>query len=930
MRSLNSKLAGLVAAAVLGAVALGSLAAAWRDAQSRLNSKREELTAFAGLLATMAGEPMSRGDKTAVARTLTAIGRRADIRYARVSDSALRSVAEFGTGVIVSRRAGPVDAAPELNPWTTIYLGTYPVTADIISGGKRLGRLVLIADLSGLRTALIDSLVSSLIAGAFVALIGIAAAFRLQRRLTAPIQRLTAAMQDVRDKRDYERAVPHASNDEIGQMVDAFNAMLAEIRARDRDLMAHRDRLELEVAERTAEYLEAKDSAEAANAAKSDFLATMSHEIRTPMNGMLVMAELMSVSGLTPRLQRYADVLVKSGQSLLAIINDILDVSKIEAGKLSLDVIEVDPRAIIDDVLKLFSERAATKGLDLAGYVSPDVPRRIAADPVRLNQILSNLVNNALKFTDQGGIFVELVTRRASRGDPARLVLSVTDSGIGLAKDKVDTIFEAFSQADQSTTRRYGGTGIGLTICRRLAEAMGGAITVRSEEGRGSEFIVDIPLTVIEAAATSQAFSHHGALALIALADGPSRRALKRVANDCGYDVAFADPAAVTVGEAAHASVILAEAHILERLGSQPPGVTARRHKLAPLAIALTRFGSSRQADGAQDGIADASLELPVSTADATALLAACMSGRTGLRALTEITSVTANAKAALKRFPGVHVLAADDGAVNRELLVEALSRLDVNVTCVENGREALAALKTGRFDLVFMDGSMPVMDGFDSCRAIRAWETEMGREAMPVIALTAHVVGEQADAWRSAGMNACITKPFTLAALHACLERWLVPGAQMTSATTGDRNVTPHSQPGVGDDADLIDHQILDDMRGMQHAGQDLVARIVALYGEHAPAAFARLTEAASSGDTLRVADAAHALKSLSLSIGATRVASLCGEIEHQAREHGTEETGAVNEELGEALNATIAALKDDAAMPAAEGATGRAASVA
>ena len=179
----------------------------------------------------------------------------------------------------------------------------------------------------------------------------------------------------------------------------------------------------------------------------------------------------------------------------------------------------------------------------------------------------------------------------------------------------------------------------------------------------------------------------------------------------------------------------------------------------------------------------------------------------------------------------------------------------------------------------------MPVMDGFDSCRAIRAWEKEIGREAMPVIALTAHVVGEQADAWRSAGMNACITKPFTLAALHACLERWLAPGTRTTSATTDDRNAAPHSQPGAGDDADLIDHQILDEMRGMQHVGQDLVTRIVALYGEHAPAAYARLTAAASSGENLRVADAAHALKSLSLSIGASRVASLCGEIERRAR---------------------------------------------
>ncbi len=922
MRSLNSKLAGLVAVAVLGAVALGSCVAAWRDAQSRLDSKREELSAYAGLLATMAGEPMSRGDKAAATRVLTSIGRRPDIRYARLTDTTSRLVAEFGTGVIVSRQSGPIDAAPELNPFTTIYLGTYPVAADVIAGGTTAGRLVMIADLSSLRAALLDSLASSLLAGALVAMIGIAAATRLQRRLTRPIGRLTRAMQDVRDRRDYAHAVPHASGDEIGQMVDAFNAMLAEIRVRDGDLTAHRDRLEIEVAERTAEYLAAKDSAEAANAAKSDFLATMSHEIRTPMNGMLVMAELMSVSGLSPRLQRYSDVLVKSGHSLLAIINDILDFSKIESGKMTLEAVPVDPRAIVDDVLKLFSERASSKGLDLGGYVSPEVPRRLAADPVRLNQILSNLVNNALKFTESGGISIDLSVQGETSDGALRLVLDVTDTGIGIADDKLTAIFEAFSQADQSTTRRFGGTGIGLTICRRLTEAMAGAIKVRSKEGFGSTFSVEFCATAIEPPSPLAVSPRRGIIALIALPDGPSRRALKRMARDCGFEVLAADPASITSADAAYAGVIIAETRTLKRL--RPDALDAAS---APITIALTRFGASRQANNTAQGAADATLEMPVSTAEAMLLLGACAGGRTELRVLTQNANLVANSTTSLKRFPGVRILAADDGAVNRELLIEALSRLDVSVTCVENGREALEAMKSGGFDLVFMDGSMPVMDGFEACRAMRAFEVETGRTALPVIALTAHVLGELADAWRDAGMNACLTKPFTLASLQACLDRWLAdPG--VAAAAPADEAVpdTDSSNPPAGTgDVVFVDRGTLDAMRDMQQSGEDLVARMIAIYGDHAPKAYERLRDAMHGQGHLSTADAAHALKSLSLSIGAIKVSVMCGEIEVLARAEGIGRIDALVEQLGPCLAATIAALEALASAAADTRETGR-----
>ncbi|MBM3519571.1 MAG: hybrid sensor histidine kinase/response regulator, partial [Alphaproteobacteria bacterium] len=281
---------------------------------------------------------------------------------------------------------------------------------------------------------------------------------------------------------------------ETGLLIDAFNRMMAEIRVRDQALEGSRQTLEMKVAERTRQLKTAKEVAEVANRAKSDFLATMTHEIRTPMNGLMVMAELLNAANLGPRQQRYAEIVLKSGQGLLSIINDLLDLSKIEAGKLDLEKIPVDPTAIADDVVGLFWEHAAGKGLDLAARSSPTVPRKVLADPVRLNQILTNLTNNALKFTETGQVLISL------HFEAGRLVISVADSGIGIRREKIDRLFEAFTQADQSTTRRYGGTGLGLTICRRLVDAMGGVITVQSEFGKGSIFRVSIPVDIAEPA----------------------------------------------------------------------------------------------------------------------------------------------------------------------------------------------------------------------------------------------------------------------------------------------------------------------------------------------------------------------------------------------------------------------------------------------
>ena len=780
LRSIRTKLTVLVLATVVSSVLLVSAVFAWIDLDHRFQAKRHELQGIAAAFATSVAYPLANRELDNVARTLSAVGRIPGLTYARVSDGEGRPVHQFGFGVVVTNQIGAVEANPDIGPFTALYLATYPVAAPIISGGNRIGQVTLIADLSSLRGAVADSILSALIAATMAATFGLLLSRRLQRGIMRPISKLTYAMQDVARTKDFDRQVEKTSRDEISQLVDAFNTMLTEVRTRDVALGRHRDHLETTVTERTAELASAKRVAEDASAAKSEFLATMSHEVRTPLNGMLVVAELMATATLTPRVKRYADVLLTSGQTLLAIINDILDFSKIEAGKLQLEALPVRPQRLVDDVAQLFSARAVAKGLQLIAEVQPDVPEMVVTDPVRLTQILSNLVGNAIKFTETGGVGINVRFAAASVTAPQALLVEVLDTGIGIPADKLTAVFDAFSQADQSTTRRFGGTGFGLTICKRLANAMGGEIQVKSEAGQGSTFSVRIPV------------------------------------------------------EAADAATIAAIA--------------------------------------AQEQAASASTDN-------------------------------------LRTFSGIRVLAADDNAVNREVLGEALSRLGAEVVCVEDGRAAVAAIQAGTFDLVLMDCSMPVMDGYAATRAIRAWERQSGREQLPVVALTAHVIGEQANVWREAGMTGYLTKPYTLKSLGACLTEALGPrSADDNAATAAMAEVD--SSPTIKSLDLLLDTEVLHSIAEMQSPGDDLVGRVVKLYATHAPRAFETLLTVMDSANPIAIAEAAHALRSLSRNIGAVRVGDLCTQLEAQARDGDLSRVSDQCQEIQLALPATIAAL--------------------
>ncbi len=578
----------------------------------------------------------------------------------------------------------------------------------------------------------------------------------------------------------------------------------------------------------------------------------MSHEIRTPMNGLLVMAELLARADLPPRARRQAEVIARSGENLLTIINDILDFSKIEAGKLTLETMAVDPAVTVDQTLRVFADRAREKGLDLAAFLRVDPGTLVHADPVRLAQVLANLVGNAIKFTEAGAVTVEA----AISGDMVRV--SVKDSGIGIPAERIPAMFEAFEQADRSTTRRFGGTGLGLSIARRLVEAMGGAIGVESTLGKGSTFSFTLPIA--ERAAAPAAVAPHGRIAVVALSGSATAALAAEILTAGGFQVVTGPGS-----DAGAAALVLTDA-------GGPPAWCKPHVGPETVVSACVPLGAAVGETGPAD------LAWPLSTEDLRGLAATIAAGRR-----PEAVQRAAPDPATERRFPGFTVLVADDGEVNREVARSALAALGATAVCVENGRQAVEAVARGGFDLVLMDGSMPELDGFEATRRIRERERTEGLPRLPVVAVTAHVVGAAADEWERSGMDGVLRKPFKMADLAAILARF-------APENRTDENDAPPigAEQAAEEEAEaFFDPRPLADLRA--RPGGDVVAtRVIAMFARSTDEMLARLEAAVSRGDPDAIGSAAHALKSMCLNIGAAELARLCSTIERAAREQG------------------------------------------
>jgi signal transduction histidine kinase/CheY-like chemotaxis protein/HPt (histidine-containing phosphotransfer) domain-containing protein len=714
---------------------------------------------------------------------------------------------------------------------------------------------------------------SLLLVAALGAALLVLLAVAARRLLLVPAGRIAAALERMRVEGRLEHLDAGVSAREWSAFVEHFNG-LVDANARAERALAR-----------------ARDEALALAQARSDFLAKMSHEIRTPMNGLLGVVGLLLETRLDATQRDYVLAIQRSGQALLAMINDILDLSKVEAGKLAIEPLSFDLRVAMEEMGDLLAGRAQEKGLDFVIRVAPEAPRRVVGDPGRIRQVLINLVENAIKFTDQGFVRVNVELVGASAGK-ARLRFAVEDSGIGIPRSEHERIFDRFAQAESSRGGRPRGTGLGLALCRELAGLMGGRLSVESEEGKGSRFTLELALPVDQVVpqARSAEPGLEGVRVLVADPDEANRTVLLERVAAFGAE---AEPAATgaeviaAIGEADRRGAPFGIVVLDARLPDMNPAqlvelLGALRLGARPVLVLVTTHG--RPGEGrryAELGFA-AYFVKPVREADLREGLALAWLQRNLPRPQPLITrhslaEARGRARSGMPPAPRpapLRVLVVEDNAVNQRLAMSLLEQLGCRVDVAGSGGEAVSLVARLSYDLVFMDCQMPEMDGYEATRQIRASDAPSAQ--VPIIGLSA-VQGEQ-ERCLAAGMNDYLTKPISLEALAAMVESWAGGGRAGALPAAGPASETVAA---AGDSECVLDPVPLDQLRELD-AG--LAGEIRRLFLSETPLRLVELSRAVEGGAVADIQRLAHSLKGSCLMIGAQQLGLRAQVLERQA----------------------------------------------
>ena len=750
----------------------------------------------------------------------------------------------------------------------------------------RLGTVFLRADLSNMYHRLNETLLIIAAALGFSLLLAVVTTWKLQSVISKPLGELVETANVITQEKDYSLRARSTIGGEVGELVSGFNEMISEIQQRDSQLQEARDALEMRVEKRTRDLVTANNrlamamqDAQQAACSKSEFLANMSHEIRTPMNGVLGMLDLILREKLNETARKYSKIAMDSAKSLLTIIDDILDFSKIEAGKLELEIIDFDLIGMVENVAEINSHPASEKGVQLYTFIDGEVPSRVRGDPGRVRQVLTNIVGNAIKFTDGGEITIRVKVDQELQ-DGIFLEFSVADTGIGIPADRLDSIFGTFEQADGSTTRKYGGTGLGLAISKKLVDMMGGDISVKSAVGKGTTFlftvnfenhseglpetirvledVAGLRVLVVDDHATNRMilcqYLSRWKCDVVAAEDGEQGLKMLSQAIDRGepFDVALVDYRMPGMDGLEFAEKVQEDSS-LEQTNM----------------VLLTSLGQRGEASKSRDTGFSGYLTKPVRLSELVDCIRMVMGEeqRVGDSKEGPKTGFVTRHQLHEELRDRLRILVVEDNEINRLLVMALLEDTKSWIDIANDGMEAVQAFEPEKYDLILMDCQMPRMSGYEATEEIR--KLEMGESHVPIIALTAHVLPEEKEKCIASGMDDYLPKPIDRDALLSKIADWTASGPRKPTEKVNEDDLShPPSAKTFEYEA------VLKRCMGNKELVKKLCLKFAAGTGDD----LAELEKAVSEDDSTLAGQIAHRIKGAAANLAA-----------HQVQEHAS-----------------------------------------